>query len=392
VIASWQVPATVAWSADTGRTWQAAPLPDTHRWQLSGDPVVTFDADGHAYALYIAFDRPGDYDSLGRAAHRNGIFINRSDDGGRTWRASPTAVIQQPEHPGIPFEDKPQLAIDRSNDPARRGHVYVAWTEFRRWSTVILFARSSDGGQRFSAPIQISDRPGGPRDRVGADEGTSLGVAPDGTVYVTWSDSIGIWLDRSSDGGRTFGHDVLVARTPDIIFDVPGVARANGYPSLAMDPRAHRIYIEWQDVRFGRPEPLLATSDDGGDHWTAPRPIAPSDSAARFFAWMTTDQATGLVAVGYYRAADATHLQYMLAMSTDAGAHFLERPWGDVFAPAGEFLGDYTGVDAQNGAVMGAWTEIERPAASRGPTGMGGSHHARVVTGRVRERIPIMRP
>lgn len=383
MVAAWQVPATVGWTADGGASWSAGALPATDRWQLAGDPVVAFDADGHAYALYIAFDRPADYDTLGKAAHRNGIFVNRSDDGGRTWRPQPAAVIEQPERPGVPFEDKPQIAIDQSSDSARRGNVYVAWTEFRRWTSAILFARSTDGGRTFGAPVEISDRTGSPKDTVGAAEGTTLAVAPDGTVYVAWSDSIGVWIDRSTDGGRTFGKDVLVARTPDIVFGVPGVARANGYPSLAIDPRTRRMYIEWQDVRSGMPEPLIATSTDGGRTWSAPRPIAPvRDGAARFFAWLSVDPASGVVAVGYYRALAGGRLQYMLASSTDGGARFTERPWGRVFDPAGEFLGDYTGVVAYRGRAVAAWTEIERPDTSRAPVGVRGRHHARVVIGR----------
>lgn len=391
LVAAWQIPATVGWSADGGATWRSAPLPGVGQWQLSGDPVVAFDGDGHAYALYIAFDRPEDYDTLGRAAHRNGIFLNRSDDGGAHWRAEPTAVIAQPERAGIPFEDKPAFAIDEGSDPARRGAIYVAWTEFRRHESAILFARSTDGGASFAAPVEISDRPGSPKDSVGADEGTDLAVAPDGTVYVVWSDSVGIHLDRSADGGRTFGADVLVARTPDIVFDVPGVARANGYPSLELDPRSGRLYVAWVDARSGVPAPYLATSSDGGASWSAPVAVATTDpEAARFFAWLTVDPRTGLVALGYYRATRDRRLEYVLATSRDEGRSFGEHVWSArPFDPRGEFLGDYTGIDAFGGRVAAAWTEVAAPAgAPGGPTGMRGQHHARVVVGGARFGAP----
>lgn len=389
VVAAWQIPATVGWSADGGATWSSAFLPSVARWQLSGDPVVAVDADGHAYAMYIAFDRPEDYDTLGRAAHRNGIFINRSDDGGRSWRAEPTAVIEQPERPGIPFEDKPGFAVDRSTVGARRGAVYAAWTEFRRHESVILFARSTDGARTFSAPVEISDRPGSPKDSVGADEGTDVEVAPDGTVYVVWSDSTGVLIDRSTDGGRTFGADVRIARTPDIVFGVPGVERANGYPSLAIDPRSGRLYVAWVDVRRGPPEPFLSTSDDGGRTWTAPAPVAGAardtgaarDSLPRFFAWLAVDPRTGLVALGYYRGVDGTHLEYVLATSADGGRTFTERPWSArPFTPRGEFLGDYTGIDAFDGAIVAAWTEIAAPDS--GAVSPRGRPNGRIVIGR----------
>ncbi|HEX6536055.1 MAG TPA: sialidase family protein, partial [Gemmatimonadaceae bacterium] len=372
LVAAWQIPATIGASTDGGVTWRSSPLPGVERWQLSGDPVVGYDADGHAYALYIAFDRPEDYDTLGKAAHRNGIFVNRSDDGGSTWRPEPTAVIEQPERAGVPFEDKPAFAIDRGRDPARRGAVYVAWTEFRRNESVILFARSTDGARTFGAPVVLSDRPGSPKDSVGAAEGTDVAVAPDGTVYVVWSDSTGILMDRSTDGGRTFGRDVRIARTPDIVFGVHGVERANGYPSLEIDPRSGRMYVMWVDVRATRPEPYLSTSDDGGVRWTLPTPVAGvgANGEPRFFAWMSVDPVTGLVAVSYYRGSSGGRLEYVLATSRDGGGAFIERAWSArPFDPRGQFLGDYTGVAAHAGTVVAAWTELA-PADS-GSAGVG---------------------
>jgi hypothetical protein len=384
MIASYQVPATVAHSTDSGSTWRSAPLPGTSAFELAGDPSVIYDADGHAYALYIAFDRPDDYDTLGRAAHRNGIYVNRSDDGGRTWRGVATPVIEHAEAPGIPFEDKPMMVADRSRDPARRGRLYVAWTEFRRHETVILFSRSENGGRTFTTPVEISDRAGSPKDSVGADEGTTLAIAPDGTVYVAWSDSTGIILDASHDGGRTFGHDRRIARTADIVFGIPGTARANGYPSIACDPRDGRLYLVWVDRSLGPAMPFLITSDDGGASWSEPRTIVPRDSINRFFAWLALDPTTGLVAVSYYRETAAATYAYDLAWSTDRGAHFSHRQWSaGAFTPGGEFLGDYTGIDAQGGVVAAAWTEARgdsaRPAAdAHRPV----AHHAQVVVGR----------
>lgn len=384
VIATYQVPATAAWTEDGGRTWQSQALPGTDRFQLAGDPLVLYDADGHAYVFYIAFDRPEDYDTLGKAAHRNGIWVNRSDDGGRTWRLQPSAVISQPERAGIPFEDKPMAAVDRSPDPGRRGHLYVAWTEFRRWQTGILFSRSTDGGHTFSAPVEISDRTGSPKDTVGAAEGTSLAVAPDGTVYVVWSDSTGILIDRSRDGGRTWGADVRIARTPDIVFKVQGVDRTNGYPSLALDPRDGHLYVAWVDRRTGAAAVLMSSSADGGKSWSEPKVVsdgAPGDSRDRFFAWLGLDPRTGALAIGYYRQEAPGRLVYMLGWSGDHGRTWRHHPWSQAAFAATEdvFLGDYTGVDVFDGVAWAAWTE----GGSDPAIGARGARHAtRVVVGR----------
>ena len=392
VVASYEMPATVARSEDAGAHWSTAPLPGVEEFQLSGDPSVLFDADGHVYALYIAFDRPDDYDTLARAAHRNGVFVNRSDDGGATWQRRATPVIYHREELGIPFEDKPMMAVDRSDEPSRRGNLYVAWTEFRQEESVILFSRSTDGGASFSAPVEVSDRAGSPKDSTGANEGTDVAVAPDGAVYVVWSDSAGIRLDRSTDGGRTFGEDQLVARATDIIFGVPSVLRANGFPSLEIDPRSGRAYVAWVDRRLGVATPFIVSSSDGGASWSEPLAVASptaADSVNRFFAWLSVDPVTGTVALSYYRERDAGAIEYELAYSTDDGRHFTQRTWSNrPFAPLGVFLGDYTGVAAYDGVAYGAWTEIVPPDPSHTQARREIGPRSRIAVGRAQLTPP----
>jgi len=414
VVAVWQVPATAGRSSDRGATWSSAPLPGTDRWELAGDPSVIFSDHGTAHALFIAFDRPDDYRFLGRAAHRNGIFTSRSSDGGGSW-TEPVPVVEHAESPGIPFEDKPMMTADRRDASPHHGSLYVAWTQFRARASGIRFSRSADGGRSWSEAIEISDRPGSPQDTVGAAEGTDLAVGPDGTLYVVWSDSTGILLDRSEDGGRTFGTDVHVRRTSDIVFPVPGVARANGYPSLEVDPRSGRLFVTWVDRSAGEADVWLTTSDDGGDTWTEPV-LASGDPAGsgieHFFAWSSVDPVTGTYVAGYYRteraaagggeaasgdaeAADpggavgappaGPELRYTISWSADGGRTFSQRPWGGPFRPGGEFLGDYTGVDARGGVAYGAWTDVPADtarAAGESPGVHGSRHHTRVVVGR----------
>ena len=384
VAAAYQVPASVSWSVDSGRTWQGGALPGVSGWGLSGDPSVFYSDGGTLYALYIAFDRPDDYDTLGRAAHRNGIFLNRSDDGGRTWRQEPAAVILQPEQPGIPFEDKPMGTVDDAPRSPWRGNVYVAWTEFRRHETVILFSRSTDGGRRFDAPVVISDNPGSPKDSTGAAEGTDVAVAADGTVFVVWSDSTGILLDRSLDGGVTFGADQRIAPTGDIVFNAAGVARANGYPSLEIDRGSGRMDVIWVEPRGGRTGIMFSGSADGGDVWSGPREIPagmPTAPGSRFSAWLGHDPSDGDLVVGYYQAT-STGLAYMLAWSSDDGRTFSAWPWSaSPFQPGGEFLGDYTGVAAAGGVAYGLWT-VTAPGDTQSAGLHSREHRTSVVAGR----------
>ncbi|MEK6570451.1 MAG: sialidase family protein, partial [Bacteroidota bacterium] len=77
------------YSLDGGRTWRdgilpnVKPTPNTFA-ASSGDPALAFDASGNVYYSYIWFER---------ASYRNGIFVNRSTNGGQTWKTFPDTVI-----------------------------------------------------------------------------------------------------------------------------------------------------------------------------------------------------------------------------------------------------------------------------------------------------------
>ncbi len=83
VVAVFQDNVHAAWSPDAGRTWNvedAAPK----NYRVSGDVSTTFDNQGHAFVCYIAFDKLGTFNYWAHGATRNGIFVRRSLDGGKT--------------------------------------------------------------------------------------------------------------------------------------------------------------------------------------------------------------------------------------------------------------------------------------------------------------------
>ena len=80
-------------------------------------------------------------------ATRNGIFVRRSLDGGRTWEKDASVVISHPTEPGIPFEDKPYIVADATHSKYA-GNLYIGWTEFSLEKTIMLFARSTDAPMR----------------------------------------------------------------------------------------------------------------------------------------------------------------------------------------------------------------------------------------------------
>jgi len=116
-------------------------------------------------------------------------------------------------------------------------------------------------------------------------------VAADGTVYVSWLDynvrtggQGTIYIDKSTDGGATWGTDKFVATIELPPLNVTGDdgaqdARAKGAPVLATSPTdANKLYIVYAADPDRSPGPdgpdeadiYLIKSPDGGTTWTSP--------------------------------------------------------------------------------------------------------------------------
>ena len=374
VVAAFQVPAHIAYSEDGGDSWNMAEPVAPKDYKISGDVSVTYDAHGHAILCYIAFDKLGTENYWGHNATRNGIFIRRSPDGGKTWEQNAISVIAHPTQPGIPFEDKPYIVADNTSS-RYSGNLYVGWTQFTLTKSVILFSRSTDGGKTWSSPIEISTHEGLPRDDNGAVEGFTGAVGADGTLYVVWADGSSIAFAESRDGGRSFSRSRAILHTAPSYFDVEDVARANGFPEIGIDPRGKHgvLYLTWSEYRNGDVDVFCSTSRDGGRRWTpAVRVNSDSvhDGADQFFQWLAVDPQNGAASVILYdRRGDPenTKTKVTLARSTDGGKSFTNYAWTEEpFASHRQFLGDYLGIAAWDGKVYGVWAEVTPVAAGNG--------------------------
>ncbi len=355
------------WSEDGGRTFNtvAHPNPDA---RTQGDDAVTFDGDGVAYHSFISFR--GLRQAYPESAV-NGILVNRSDNGGKSWSDAAPAV----DHINtvMPFEDKSWLVTDNSRS-SHRGHLYVSWTRFDvygsaspRDSTHIYFSRSTDGGNRFSQPFRISDKGGNAIDDGNTVEGAVPAVGKEGEVYVVWSGPRGIEMDKSVDGGRTFGKDRFVTEHPggwDI--EIQGIGRANGMPVTEVDLSGGEfsgsIYVNWVDNRHGDYDVFCIASRNGGESWTDPVRVnndAIGNGRDQFFTWMGVDPVDGSINIAFYdrRESEGTTTSLTLARSMDGGKSFTnyrirEAAFETDSAP---FFGDYLGVDAYDGRVAVAY-------------------------------------
>jgi len=151
-------------------------------------------------------------------------------------------------------------------------------------------------------------------------------------------------IDRSFDGGVTFGRDSTV--TPMIIrFDtgIPAikVRRALVYPSIDVDrsngPHRGRLYAAWTDqadqtksfIDGAETDIFFAFSDDHGFTWSQPVRVADDTvHADQFYQWLAVDPTDGSVNISWYDTRNdpaRRKTDIFFTRSTDGGATFISN-------------------------------------------------------------------
>jgi hypothetical protein len=103
------------------------------------------------------------------------------------------------------------------------------------------YTQSADGGKTLRAPVRLNRRP--MTVTVGGERGPKLALGKDGVILVLWQGHYqkggGIWVTRSTDGGRTFApeRNILDAQT--------GIDE----PTLTADAQGNVIAL-WLDGRL----------------------------------------------------------------------------------------------------------------------------------------------
>jgi hypothetical protein len=258
-------------------------------YDAGGDPAVAFDSQGHVYYAGLGFNRTSPPNTV---TVSKGTFSNS----GLTWSA-PT-FINATTAPST-LNDKEWIAVDSHPGSAFRDRVYVSWTRFifnahngAYVQSPIAFAYSKDGGATFSAPQLIVGN-------VLYGQGSHPTVGPDGTVYVFWDGATrlatldSIWMVKSADGGVTWSKPVAVSPLVDIIPIANTGFRTNSFPSAAVAPDG-TLYVTWSSLMSDATNALCpartnsgchaavlySKSTDGGATWSKPAPAFPALDAA----------------------------------------------------------------------------------------------------------------
>lgn len=280
--------------------------------QAGGDPVLAFAPNGTLYYSALVYD-------LSLPNHTpSGVAVAVSRDGGANW--TPPVMVHYESSNNF-FNDKQWVAAGVNGD------VYVTWTMFKSnkpsgyLSSNIVMSVSHDFGATWSDPIPVSDA------AHPYDQGSSVAVAPDGTVYVAYEGNQAgdpskdqVVLAQSTDRGRTFTTKEL-GRVYDDVGCYPlnqsqGRARLsfeqfrlNSFPSLAIDPSTGAMAIAWADDQNNAGcaagaatfsgstdnQVKLVTSTNGIS-WSAPRIITSGGDKA----FPAVAANAGRTVVGYY--------------------------------------------------------------------------------------------
>ena len=349
-------------SLDGGKSWATGNLPKLTKavggpFDRASDPAVAFGPDGSVYACTLVFNS-GD--------NRNGVAVQRSDDGGITWKKP---VFAQDDMTG--GDDKNWITVDTYPSSPHVGRIYIAWDLFKGQGQPIVMRWSDDRGVTWSALKKVSP----PTDLA---VGARPVVQPNGDltiVYEAFSGGATIVSQTSHDGGANFDGPVTVAT--DMASDPPDQRAGSDLPSVAVDPTNGIIDVVWGDTRFrsdGLMDAVISRSKDGGQTWGSVARVS-QDPVDDHLDHLTpaVDANSGFVHVTYLTRSKAggvfsmsLNLRYIA--SADNGKTFggelvvgptIKLKWSAV--AGGHFLGDYMGVAATPDAVHPVWCRSSRP-------------------------------
>lgn len=277
--------AYLSYSSDQGTTWSTPgmlPQPSSPAYNsVVGDVTVSSND-----TLHVAYN----WQWTGND-QRN--YVTRSTDGGQTFsphNSVTSAVIER-----IGYSDSSGAQFIKGDNAGHGLHIgqlpsieaapgdpnilYTVWAHHQSgWDTTytanccgggptsrtfrasdIAFARSTDGGQTWGAPVRLNDD----AQNNGKDQFLPwLAVSPDGTVHVSWLDRrdsadntlYHVYYTQSTDGGQTWSANTKVsdaASNPASALGTDNNATLGDHSSLAAG--ASRVLPIWTDVRAGTP-------------------------------------------------------------------------------------------------------------------------------------------
>ena len=343
----------VSFSLDQGHRWSDVTTPNgftrgqggpadfgasRQYWQAGGDTSVAWDTKGNAYLSCQVFNRGKPPTSNIDQSSALLVYRSTGNSGGSfNFPGRYVTASNDLAGTGTLLEDKQFLTVDNHNGSPFQDRIYVTWTHYTATTAYIEEAWSSDYGESFSAPVQIS--PAGNQSlcpttltKGGGCDNNQFSqpfTAPDGTLWVVYSNfntdeaatqaNYQVLIQKSTDGGHTFtapkrvteyyelpdcatyqgGLDAGRACIPEKGSSTNSIFRAANYPVGAVNP-ANPQQIA---VSVGS----YINSDSKESNGCHPTGVDPSSQGGLY---------DGVKTPG----ACANHI--ILALSSDGGAHW----------------------------------------------------------------------
>jgi len=238
-------------------------LPDgTLRRAVLSDPLGSIEPHGESPPQVVA-GPDGTIHALytvgrdvGKRFPESALRYARSTDGGTGWSA-PVSINEGEAFGSHNFHAL--LADDR-------GRLHATWLSSIRGTSGVWIRSSADGGVTWQAARALHEAPTCPCCRTG------LAAGDNGTLYASWrkifpGDVRDVVIARSDDGGATWREPVR-PRHDNWVF--PGCPHAG--PSLRTGPDG-TVHIAWWTGVTGEAGVWYARSTDGGSTWQE-QPIA----------------------------------------------------------------------------------------------------------------------
>lgn len=155
------------------------------------------------------------------------IRVKRSTDDGRTWTSAGSPIVSQGNATGDATFNNMAGPIVADPTTGAVYDVYAAGEPQTKSKSAdfnnIYVSRSSDGGEHWTAALVFHGSPGVALNNIFP----SLAVDPiTHAVIAAWTDTRGVWVSSSSDGGVTWSFALKVSTIATTV--MPWVAARNG--------------------------------------------------------------------------------------------------------------------------------------------------------------------
>ncbi len=343
-------------SEDGGLNWQTrrVPLSDKFKRSSYSDPCLDFDSEGNLYYTAVQFDL--------NLNSKEGIYITRSSDNGITWKT---------DFNFVDYNSKENIQIDRSKiyidkSSARKNTIYVSWNEIKGFNSYLMFSKSTDGGNTFSAPLTVDKN-----------DVKYCSITGDnyGNLYLVYmKDGNKINVKKSDDGGLNWRKESIytniipsgVKDQSQYILKGKNGIRVNSEPSIVIS-RNDDLLITYSSL--GKNNDLsdiyFTSLKKGVSALTIPVKVNTDETENdQFFPTVTADE-SGMILIMYQDSRNDinnVNTETFISYSSDGGLTFHDMkfttsPSDPLEIAVNRYIGDYNSCIVSGRNLVGVWTD-----------------------------------